>query len=285
MPGLRQNITDRLTHELRIDPEFAVLIPPLLPDEFAQLEQSILSEGCRDAIIVWGNIIVDGHNRYRICTAHNIPYRTETRDFKDRNEAMLWMFQNQLARRNLTDFQRIEMVRRFEQAVKARAKERQGTRTDLSDNPMEKFPQATPVPLKSAQRNIVPKSAGSRSRDELAQMAGVGHSTYEQATAVLDNAPEAVVKAARTNELSINSAYQVTKLPEKQQQIIAERISQGEKPRDVVADVRRQKATYWDKLLKNAEKTAKDGKDIEAVLNLLEQAVAILKSAAQTGVS
>ena len=278
MPGLRQNITDRLTHELRIDPEFAALIPPLIPEEFAQLEQSILSEGCRDALVVWGNIIVDGHNRYRICTAHNIPYRTETRDFKDRNEAMLWMFQNQLARRNLTDFQRIEMVRRFEQAVKARAKERQGTRTDLSDNPMEKFPQATPVPLKSAQRNIVPKSAGSRSRDELAQMAGVGHSTYEQATAVLDNAPASIIEAARANKLSINAAYQVIKLPEGQQQVVAERISQGEKPRDVVADVRRQKTTYWDKLLKNAEKTAKEGKNVEAVLNLLEQAIVILKS-------
>ena len=277
MPGLRQNITEKLTHELRIDPEFAALIPPLLSEEFAQLEQSILAEGCRDAIIVWGNVIIDGHNRYKICTEHNIPYRTEAKDFKDRDEAMLWMFQNQLARRNLTDFQRIEMVRRFEQAVKARAKGRQGTRTYLSDNPMEKFPQGTPVPLKSAQRNIPPKSAGSDSRDELAQMAGVGHSTYEQATAVLDNAPKAVVEAARNNELSINAAYQVTKLPEEQQQLVAERISQGEKPREVVADVRRQKATYWDKLLKNVKKTAKEGKNVETVLNLLEQAIAILK--------
>lgn len=267
MPGLRQNITERLTHELRIDPEFAALIPPLLPDEFTQLEQSILTEGCRDAIIVWGNIIIDGHNRYRICTAHNIPYKTEARDFKDRDEAMLWMLQNQLARRNLTDFQRIEMVRRFEHVVKAQAKERQAVYygNQYSSRLQEKFPEV--------------QNEGKQSRDELGEMAKVSGKTYEHAAAVLDKAPEEVIQATRNSELSINSAYQVTKLPEEQQQIIASRISQGEKPREVVAEVRRHKATYWDKLIRNAQKTAKEGKNVDAVLNLLEQAVAILKSA------
>ena len=132
MPGLRENITERLSRELQIDPEFASIIPPLTPDEFSLLEQSIIDEGCRDAIVVWGNIIIDGHNRYRICTAHNIPYRTKPIDFASRNEAMLWMFQNQLARRNLTDFQRIEMTRKFEDAVKAQALSRECSRVNLT---------------------------------------------------------------------------------------------------------------------------------------------------------
>ena len=115
MPGLRENIMERLSRDLIIDPEFAALIPPLTPDEFSGLEKSILEEGCRDALIVWGNIIVDGHNRFNICSKHNIPYRTEYRDFPNREAAMLWMLQNQLSRRNLNDFQRVEMVRKCEQ--------------------------------------------------------------------------------------------------------------------------------------------------------------------------
>ena len=53
--------------ELQIDDEFASLIPPLTADELSRLEQSIIKEGCREAIITWNNIIVDGHNRYHIC--------------------------------------------------------------------------------------------------------------------------------------------------------------------------------------------------------------------------
>ena len=205
---------------MKIDEEFAGLIPPLTEEEYKGLEASILSEGCRDALVVWGDVLVDGHNRYKICTAHNIPYTTKQKDFADRNAVLVWMLQNQLSRRNLNDFQRVEMVRKCEHAVKTQAKERQ--LSGLVQN-------TSPVPLKSAGRDA---------RDELAQMAGVGHSTYEHAAVVLDNAPEEVIQATRQNELSINAAYEVTKLPEDKQQEVSRRISQGGKPKDVVAEMR-----------------------------------------------
>ncbi len=72
MPGLRENLMERLSREIVIDSEFAALIPPLTDDEFNRLEQSILAEGCRDALVLWGNILIDGHNRYRICTKHRL---------------------------------------------------------------------------------------------------------------------------------------------------------------------------------------------------------------------
>ena len=267
MPGLRKNIMERLSREIIIDPEFAALIPPLTPDEFSGLEKSILEEGCRDALIVWGNIIVDGHNRFNICSKHNIPYRTEYRDFPNREAAMLWMLQNQLSRRNLNDFQRVEMVRKCENAVKAQAKERQ--LSGLIQN-------SSSVPLNSARRDA---------RDELAQMAGVGHSTYEHAAAVLDNAPEPVVQATRNSELSINSAYEVTKLTPKQQQEVSVRIAQGEKPREVISDIRHQKRkntsnmTFWNALISNAEKAARDGQNIDTIVQIVNRALDILRAA------
>ncbi|MEO0594845.1 MAG: hypothetical protein AAF126_01910, partial [Chloroflexota bacterium] len=72
-----------MTHTIQIDSEFKALIPPLQDDEYTRLEQSILEEGCRDALVVWQgkNILVDGHNRYAICTQHSLPFDTVERAF------------------------------------------------------------------------------------------------------------------------------------------------------------------------------------------------------------
>ena len=202
---------------MKIDNEFAGLIPPLTEDEYRGLEESIIADGCRDALVVWGDVLVDGHNRYRICTERSIPYKTVQKDFADRDAVKLWMMHNQLSRRNLNDFQRIEIVRKCEDAVKAEAKKRQGTRTDLTNIPL--------------------KSAGSDARDVLSEMAGVGHSTYEHAATILDKAPEAVIDAVRKDELSINAGYEVTKLPEAEQEEITERIKRGEPAKSAVKSV------------------------------------------------
>ena len=109
-----------------IDDEFSRLIPSLTEEEYAGLEASILKDGCRDALIVWGEVLIDGHNRYRICTEHKVPYETRQMEFENRDEVLLWIMRNQLSRRNLSDFQRVELVRKCEEAVKAQAKARQG---------------------------------------------------------------------------------------------------------------------------------------------------------------
>ena len=266
MPGLRQNLMERLSRELIIDPEFAALIPPLTPDEFAGLEKSILEEGCRDALIIWGNIIVDGHNRFKICSKHNIPYRTEFRDFPNREAAMLWMLQNQLSRRNLNDFQRVEMVHKCEQAVKAQAKKRQrGGQGGILLR--EKLPEA---------------KSGERATDELGAMARVSRKTYEHAATVLDNAPESVIQATRDSELSINAAYEVTKMPEDKQREVSVRITQGEKPREVVSDVKRQRkapVTYWDELIPNAKRAVKDNQNLDIVIRIVRESLEILENA------
>ena len=59
---------------LKIDNEFKHLICPLQRKEYVQLEQNILADGCRDPIVVWNDVIVDGHNRYEICKRHKISF-------------------------------------------------------------------------------------------------------------------------------------------------------------------------------------------------------------------
>ena len=74
----------------QIDPEFQALLPPLAADEFAKLEVNIIRDGCREPIVLWQGNIVDGHNRFDICTRNKLGYQTNhlmTQDFPDRTQS------------------------------------------------------------------------------------------------------------------------------------------------------------------------------------------------------
>lgn len=93
--------------ELIIDPEFVACIPPLTQDEFEQLERNVVSAGKMfSPILVWGETIIDGHNRYRILQNHpEIEYRLEQIEFENRYEAIAYICGNQIGRRNLNETQ------------------------------------------------------------------------------------------------------------------------------------------------------------------------------------
>lgn len=88
---------------LEIDQEFKNLIRPLRKDEYLQLEVNLTIDGCREPIITWDNMIIDGHNRYEICNRLHIPYAVREMPFENREEAIIWICANQLGRRNITE--------------------------------------------------------------------------------------------------------------------------------------------------------------------------------------
>jgi len=103
--------------QLKIDPEFHALIPPLIDEEREQLEKNIKKEGCRDSLVLWGNIILDGHNRYEICRRLKIKFRTTRIKLSCREDAAEWIDKNQIGRRNLTPDQlRLLRGRRYNRA-------------------------------------------------------------------------------------------------------------------------------------------------------------------------
>lgn len=106
--------------DLIIDEEFESVIPPLSDDEFKLLEESILQEGeVYHPLVVWNNIIVDGHHRYKILKEHpEIKYRIAEREFENRYEAISWICLNQLGRRNLNDSQKKMLIGRRYKAEK-----------------------------------------------------------------------------------------------------------------------------------------------------------------------
>lgn len=100
---------------LQIDPEFQRLIPPLTPDEYKQLEHNLLQDGCREPISVWHNVILDGHNRYEICTRREISFTIAIINLPCREAAISWICANQIGRRNITEETRKYLIgKRYE---------------------------------------------------------------------------------------------------------------------------------------------------------------------------
>ena len=113
------DLTGKQIWSLKIDNDFKELIRPLFKNEYLQLEENLLSDGCREPIAVWNGVIVDGHNRYKICTKHGIPFAIEELSFSCREEAIAWICANQLGRRNLTEESRKYLIGKQYESEKA----------------------------------------------------------------------------------------------------------------------------------------------------------------------
>ena len=183
---------EKKVYELKIDPDLRDLIPPLSEEEYRLLEDSIVRDGCDTPLIVWNGTIVDGHNRYEICRKHNVPFACEEKEFADKDAAMFWMLEHQLARRNLNGYQRSELVLRFEPMLKEQARKNQGTRNDLNPN---------------FRQNSVESSTAAFSDRKMAKMAGVSHDTIRKVRTIKNEGDEETKRRLRTGELSIHRAY------------------------------------------------------------------------------
>lgn len=122
--ALSSNIlqADSIRKNIIILDELRSLIPPLLDDEFKQLENNILEHGCQSPLQLWqaskkalnlpyiqedelAYILIDGHNRLKICTTHNLPFEIYQLSFDSLKEAKDYMINLQLGRRNLSPTQ------------------------------------------------------------------------------------------------------------------------------------------------------------------------------------
>ena len=210
---------------MKIDVEFQSLIPPLTYEEKKMLEESILSEGCRDAIVVWNDTIIDGHNRYEICTKHGIPFETVSREFEDRNDVIEWIIKNQFGRRNLPMHERARLALRLKPVIAEKAREKQHSGINQYTHSLPQNSAKPSIPIET--------------RDEIAKAAGVSHDTIAKVEKIEETAPAPVVQASRKGDISVNAAYQVTKMVQEEQEEIASRIQSGENAKSVVLEVQK----------------------------------------------
>jgi ParB family chromosome partitioning protein len=186
-----------------IDPEFKALIPPLAPEELVQLEANILADGCRDPLVTWQSILIDGHNRFAICSKHGLTFQTVEREFADRQDAELWMIGNQMGRRNLENIDKVPLLERKREILAGQAKERQkgGQGGVLL---VENLPQAN-----------------DKTRDAVAAEIGVSGKTYDALRKVSNEGTEELKQAVRDKKVGASTAADIAQLPAETQREIA----------------------------------------------------------------
>lgn len=111
------NDIERVKSSIEILPELQAFIRPLTEEQFGQLEQNILTHGCQDALILWETseydlgrgeselsvyVLIDGHNRYRICKKNGVDFKIMLKTFEHIEAVKEYMIDLQIGRRNLT---------------------------------------------------------------------------------------------------------------------------------------------------------------------------------------
>jgi DNA modification methylase len=159
---------------------------------------------CRDSIIIWkngDNWILDGHNRYDICNKHNIEFNINEKQFENEEEAKIFIINNQLARRNITDFVKCELQLKKKEFLLQIGKEKEHIRkTTLSINDKVPLPEHN-------------------TRNTLAKEVDISTGKFAQAEIIIKKAPENIKEKLRQGELSINQAYNIIKENNKQEQL------------------------------------------------------------------
>lgn len=177
---------------ITVNEELLAYIDPLTSDEHKSLERSLLAEGCRDALVLWGEVLVDGHNRYGICSKHGIPFNTvQNTQFKSLDDVHLWMIDQHLGRRSLSDFQRGVLALRKKDILAANV---------------------PPLPTEpSAAAPIKPEAL--ITRDAIAKSARISSNTISQIEKIQKSAAPELVAAVKSGTISINAAATVASLP------------------------------------------------------------------------
>lgn len=198
--------------DLVINEELKAYIDPLTADELEALERSLLAEGCRDALVLWGDVLVDGHNRYRICRQHGLPFQTvQNPRFQCLEDVQLWMIDQHLGRRSLSDFQRGVLALRKREIVSERGARPASTGATA-------VPGSTATPKSDSSTTAsAPRDDALNTREALAKAARLSSGQVAQIEKIQRHATPDVVAAVKAGTLSLNAAAAVASLPAEEQ--------------------------------------------------------------------
>ncbi len=180
--------------EIRINPAYARLVPPLSPEEIKSLNQSIKEIGLLVPIVVnQRGTILDGHHRYRACQELGIEAKTIVRESNDNLDEELFVIKSNLIRRQLNPYQRTELALKTKPMLEAIVKRNESL-------------------AGKGDRNLTPLG---RVDETIGEMACVSRDTVRKVQKLMDSGKlDAVREALRLGELSINEAYGVVALKE-----------------------------------------------------------------------
>lgn len=199
--------------DIVVNEELKAYIDPLTQEEYESLERSILAEGCRDALVLWGKVLVDGHNRYGICRRHGLPFQTvQNTRFQSIEDVHLWMIDQHLGRRSISDFQRGVLALRKREIVAARR----------AQPAVEPTPQAQSQTAADGDSATPPAGTSTpadalATREALAKAARLSNTQVAMIEKIQKQAAPELVAAVKSGAISLNAAAAVSTLPAEEQ--------------------------------------------------------------------
>lgn len=120
LPSSSFSEIEKIKKQIVVSEELRQFITPLTAEEYKTLEANLLKQGCKDPLTVWETtqnlaglgdgeetvyVLIDGHNRYKICEQYRIDYKIALLRFDTMEQVKDYMIDFQLGRRNLTSEQ------------------------------------------------------------------------------------------------------------------------------------------------------------------------------------
>ena len=103
-------MTTDIDFEIRINPEYESLVPPMTKEAFDSLVSSIRADGQHEPITINNKgEILDGHHRFNACKLLDIKPKHVTKIFNNPLFEKMYIIDVNLQRRQFTVFQRVEL--------------------------------------------------------------------------------------------------------------------------------------------------------------------------------
>ncbi|MGR4870602.1 plasmid replication/partition related protein [Variovorax sp. LARHSF232] len=215
--------------QIVVNEELKAYIDPLSAEEYEALERSILAEGCRDALVLWGELLVDGHNRYDICQKHGLPFQTlQSQRFQSMEDVHLWMIDQHLGRRSVSDYQRgVLALRKREIVAQRRARQQEaaaaqsGAATMGAETPPWEADAGDSIGASPAASTVRTEADPLSSREDIARAARLRSSQVQLIEKIHTQAAPEVVAALKSGAISLSAAAAVATLSEEEQKAAA----------------------------------------------------------------
>lgn len=190
------NREDEYVKDIKLDPVYKELVPPLTKGGFKLLQESIIEVGLYEPIVInQDKILLDGHHRFKVIQElgwSKIP--VERKYFENDVDEKIYVIETNVIRRQLSEYQRTLLGQELEPLYSEKAKQNQGRRTDLT----------------SAQI-----CANVDTDKEVSKKIGMGERTYQMAKYVLKNASPNKKQLFIENKKAASSIYRELKHLEK----------------------------------------------------------------------
>jgi hypothetical protein len=162
--------------------ELALILPPLKPEQFEHLKQSIATEGLSHAIILYEDKILDGVHRERACDELGLePFYEEY----DGDDPARFVFGHNLGRRHLTTSQRGMIGARLEEHFSA--------------------PRGRPKKNSRRSAGITKPRRRNEAAERAAEIVGTSARSISRAKRVIKLRPDLAEKV-KSGELAVNAA-------------------------------------------------------------------------------